>query len=131
MISLRDRTVNGTFLASGISGNLSVSGGNEENAPGRDPHSDDRCHSSFLRKQGTYGKQSIFKSGGELLVKREDLHTRVTSEHKYYLKHYAELLNVQGKKMTIGMILDEALDCYGLEKRCKQEQEKTHGLFKS
>ena len=127
MISLRDRTVNGTFLASGISGNLSVSGGNEENAPGRDPHSDDRCRSSFLRKRRAHGKHP----GGELLVEREDLHTRVTSEHKYYLKHYSGLLNVSGKKMTIGMIIDEALDCYGLEDRCKQEQEKTHGLFKS
>ena len=127
MISWRDRTVNGTSLESGISGNQSVSGRNEENEPGRDSHPGDRCRSLFLRKRRTHGKHP----GGELLVEREDLHTRVTSEHKYYLKHYSGLLNVSGKKMTIGMIIDEALDCYGLEDRCKQEQEKTHGLFKS
>ena len=119
--------MNGTSLESEISENQSVSGRNEENEPWRDSHPGDRCRSLFLRKRRTHGKHP----GGELLVEREDLHTRVTSEHKYYLKHYSGLLNVSGKKMTIGMIIDEALDCYGLEDRCKQEQEKTHGLFKS
>jgi len=132
MISLKEQTVNGISLASGISGNQSVSGRNEENTHGRDVHPGDRCRSFFiLRYQGTYEKHSASMPGGELLVKREDLHTRITPANKYHLKHYADLLNVQGKKVTIGMIIDEALECYELEKRCKQEQEKTRGWFKS
>ena len=125
----------GTSLKSGISGNQSDNGRNEENSPGRDSHPCDRRRSLFSHEEGKFGTLSArdFSSipGGESLVEREDLHTRVTRGHKYHLKHLAELMNVQGKRMTIGMIIDEALDCYKLEEKCRQEQEKARNMFKS
>ena len=63
------------------------------------------------------------------MVKRENLHIRLTPRFKSILKHYVSLLRLQGKKITEGEIIEEALEQYEIENKCKRELEKSQRLF--
>ena len=62
-------------------------------------------------------------------MKRKSLHIRIAPRLKNLLKHYVSLLRIQGKKTSEGQIIEEALEHYEIEKKCKGEVEKTRRFF--
>ena len=63
------------------------------------------------------------------MVKRENLHVRLLPRFKTMLKHYVNLLRIQGSKKTEGEIIEEALELYEIERKFKEELNRTQRLF--
>ena len=64
------------------------------------------------------------------MVKLENMHLRISSKYRSYLRQYVNLLRIQGKKITESKVVEEALKQYDIEVKCKKEHAKISGLYK-
>ena len=64
-------------------------------------------------------------------MKLEDLHLRLPSKWRNYLRQYVNLRRVRGKKITESKVVEAALKFYGIEEKCMEEHAKLDELFKA
>ena len=64
------------------------------------------------------------------MVKFEELHCRISAKNRELLRQYVSFLKIQGKRITESKIVDDALNMYGLEDRCREQHAKIEGLYK-
>ena len=65
------------------------------------------------------------------MVKTDDLHLRISSKYRDFLKQYVSLRRVRGKKITESKVVEAALKYYGIEEKCMEEHAKLDELFKA
>jgi len=75
------------------------------------------------------GEDNDFSDQREVVFVRVRLHITMDEDTRDMLKKYVSIRKVLGSDVSDGEILEEALEVYGLRRRCEEESKNIHKMF--